>query len=169
MPHCILLRGVPRAERKGSPTPVETGTLVLMSDDSVPVTPLLRIQGVRPEASIDEIASLLAALPDGAEGEYDKDVGAVVVRVYGRAPLMGKVMRVMSDSGIVLGNPGTEEAILKYRPDRRNEPAEWDVLGADWAICTTCNGWSTPRVNGQKALEAEMRRHTNRVHGGRRT
>ncbi|MGH3530142.1 MAG: hypothetical protein ACRDQ6_23010 [Pseudonocardiaceae bacterium] len=135
--------------------------------ESVPVQPCVRVRGIRPGTSADRILALLQALPKGAEGEYDDDVGALIVRVYGGMALMSAVLRLFCDSGIVLGNPGSEEAILKYLPDRTNEPADWDVLDADWAICAACNGWSTPPVSGRAELEAEMRRHTNRMHRGR--
>lgn len=135
--------------------------------DGVPVKPWVRVHGVRPDTPVDQIVSLLEALPEGAQGDYDEGVGALVIRVYGAASLMNTVLGVLSDSGIVRGDPGSEEAILKYLPDVTKEPAAWDVLDADWAICTTCRGWSTQPVSGQAELEAEMRRHTNRVHRGR--
>ena len=65
------------------------------------------------------------------------------------------------------GDPGSEEAILKYLPQCSDEPADWDVLGEDWAICTTCYGLETPPVSGRAELVRAMQRHTKRVHGGR--
>jgi hypothetical protein len=123
------------------------------------------VHGVKPHATRSELMGLLSRLPAGTTGEYDEDVAAVVITVPPNADDMNAVLGILGESGLVSFRPGTEEAILRYLPDRASQPAYWDVLDPDWAICTTCD-WSAEAANFE-ALEAEMRRHTARVHGGR--
>jgi hypothetical protein len=124
------------------------------------------VHGVAEGAPADEITKLMRSLPPGAEGRHDPDVRALVVEVDDGADVANEVLRMFAQSSIVSWGPGTEEAILKYYPDRAAEPAFWDVLEEDYAICTTCS-WATSRTGTYEALEAEMSRHTARVHRGR--
>jgi hypothetical protein len=124
------------------------------------------VHGVGEGVTRHAVLRLLEALPPGVTGEYDEEVRAVVVRIDGDIRLAKRVGRLLSESGFVRGHPGTEEAVLRYLPERRSRPADWDVLDDDWAICTTCNGLSTPPVSGPDELEREIQRHTDRVHGG---
>ena len=109
---------------------------------------------------------MLRDLPAGAGGDYDEEVGAVVVKIYGGADLCNKVLRELSQSGLLSGDPGTEEAIIKHLPERASLPADWDRLDDDSSICATSSWWTPPGIANRIELSQEMRRHTDRVHGG---
>src|SRR6266568_4719736 len=55
---------------------------------------------------------------------------------------------------------------FKYLPERASRPEAWDLLSDEDAICTTCS-WGPPPMGSAAQLQQEMRRHTDRVHGGR--
>jgi hypothetical protein len=133
------------------------------------VLKVIRVLGVREGVARADVLRSVESLPDGLIGEYDEEVQAVVVRGTRGAEQMTLVLRHFGRMRIPLvhGDPGSDEAILKYLPECRNEPAAWDVLGEDWAICTTCYGLATPPVSGRAELALAMQRHTERVHGGR--
>lgn len=128
--------------------------------------PWIRVHGLLTDVSIDAVKAMLRDLPAGAVGDYDEEVGAVVVKIYGGADLCNQVLRKLGQSGLVSGHPGTEESIIKYLPERASLPAHWDRLD-DSAICTTCSWWTPPGIANRDELSKEMRRHTDRVHGGR--
>ncbi len=91
--------------------------------------PWVRVHGALDGVSAEAIQAVLDELPEGAVGEYDQQVRAVVVTVFGGAELCNAVLRALSDSGLVAGDPRNEDAILKYLPERASRPAYWDVLG----------------------------------------
>ncbi len=74
--------------------------------------PWVMVHGVLDTAAPFAITDLLERLPAGATGAYDEQLRALVVRVEGGAEVANEVLRVLSESRIVQGGPGTEEAIL---------------------------------------------------------
>ena len=128
--------------------------------------PSVTVRGVRHGVTTGAVLHLIEKLPGGVTGAYDEEVGALILRRHGEIGHEKAVGRLLSESGLLLGHPGTEDAVLRYLPERSTRPADWDVLGDDWAICTTCDGLPTPPCSGRFELEAEMQRHTDRVHGG---
>lgn len=129
---------------------------------------MLRVFAVRDGVPKTDLIRLIESLPDGLVAEHDEEVQAVVVRSTGGGQQMTLVLRHFGRLRIPLvhGDPGSDEAILKYLPECSAEPADWDVLGPDWAICTTCYGLQMPPVSGPELTRA-MQRHADRVHGGR--
>ncbi len=121
--------------------------------------------GIRTGTTPTEIANVLEKLPPEATGKHDEEVQAIVVRVNGNADKANEALRLLSQTELFTAGPGTEEAVLRYLPEKAARPAEWDVSD-DFAICITCS-WSVS-ASGQAALEEKIEWHTKRVHAGRK-
>lgn len=130
---------------------------------------VLRVFRVREGVATTDVLRPVDSLPGGLVGDYDEAVQAGVVRGTGGPEEHMQMLRHFGQlrDPLVHGDPGSEEAILKYLPQCSDKPAAWDVLGEDWAICTTCYGLEMPPVSGRAELVLAMQRHTKRVHAGR--
>lgn len=115
----------------------------------------------------EAVTQVLAQLPAGVATAHP-ELRAITVNFDGLAAEEVNVyLQAMSQSGVILGGPPSEEAVIRLDETRHRATPSWaaypDEDGTWPAHCEHC-GWSFTAEN-ESVLDQRQAEHDERVHG----
>ena len=114
-----------------------------------------------------EVGQVISRLPRSTSASADNELGVLVVRWGPGSDVDTKneSHRLLSESGLFVAGPGSEEAVRRYLPhdDRPPSWAMWEESRGWFVMCERCK-WSRKYATRSDA-EVDTKRHDREVHG----